>query len=233
MAVQFQIALAITSILVSLVALYVLIIGSFRTKEKRDFISSDERSRRTRIITASAIRKKISQLKRKSNTRVTSIIWTVLIGQGMGIYFLLAFVERSYTMKLIIKMNGGLLLLASILCSIMTILNAWIKKKMVVMYRLAFQSYAFVIAVLLLMYRISPGTGIRKISWAANVLPEIVIYFYIATVIVALALMLWDALYRKHLHVDYDFSKYYRLVVYIGMFLGLSMIIGLKFMGAR
>lgn len=229
MAVSYQIILASISIFASIIALYVLIIASFQKKE-RPATTEHSNQRRTRIITASAIRQKIKQIKRKTNTRVTSMIWTVLIGQGMGIYLLLTYVESSKILVgRILKINGGLLLLASLLCSVLTLLNGWLKKKMVIAFRLAFQTYSFIIAMILLMFRMKGGHGARTTIFA-RIMPEFVIYFFLLTVVVALAMMLWDALYRKHLHISYDYSKYYRLVVLIGMILGLGAIIGLRIM---
>jgi hypothetical protein len=231
MASYFQIVFGVTSILASVAALYVLIIATFQTKQPVGQPKSGVVRRPVRTITASEIRKKISQLKRKTNTRITSMLWTVLIGQSMGIYFLTNFVGKTWSVRIIIKMNGGFLLLASILCSIMTILNGWLKKRTIVSFRLIFQAYSFATAVLLLMTRYSRGGIGQRVDLFVGLMPQVVTYFYIATVVIALGLMLWDALYRKHLHVEYDYSIYYRLVVLIGMFLGLGMIMGMKYRG--
>ena len=230
MAASFLIIFAIFSIFANIVALYILIIASFEKKEKKNEINAKFVKRDSRTINVPRADEIPESPEKKTNTRIVSLLCTVLIGQIVGVYFLLVFVGELKIVNTILRINGGFLLLASIICSILTLLNGWLKKKMVVLFRLIFQSYSFIVAIILSMCRVKFTGGIRTTVLKATFVPNLVSIIYISTVIVALVLMLWDGLYRKHEKVDFDFNKYFRLVVLVGMIIGLGLIIGVQMM---
>lgn len=229
MTVFFLIILIYCSILASVVALYVLIIGSFEKKENDEKFASPFVKRDSRIIKVNRLDEKPAlQTAEGADTQISSLIWTTLVGQAVGLYFLLVFLNDYRIVNTILKLNGIILLIASFLCSILTIANAWFKKKMETSYRLIFQGYSLIMALILFLLGIGKGVTMKKAIIAAGFFPNVIIIMYFSSVIIALALMLFDGLYRKHERVDYDFNKYFRLVVLIGMVIGLSLLFAMS-----
>lgn len=221
---SFLVFLTICASLASVISLYILIFASFEKKEKKPQIPYHFIKRDSRYIKAKPFENKSGEEKQGNNSRVVSLLSTVIIGQIVTLYFLFVFLNKDTIIRPILRMNALILLIASFICSILTILNAWLKKKMVISFRLLFQGYSLLMSMILIRLTIRKGVTIKAAVSAAGIIPDIIISMYFSSVIVALAMMLIDALYRKNEHVDYDFNIYFRIVVLVGMIVGLGMI---------
>jgi hypothetical protein len=208
----YLIFLAICSIIASLAALYVLVIASFEKGEKT--------ANPNPFASTGAVLKHEKPVK----TQVSSLIWTVVLGQVVGLYYFLLFSSNSHIVGTFFRLNALILLAASVICSVLTILNAWFKRRMVISHRLIFQSYSLVVAIVLLIISAKKSTSISMAMKQASSRMDIVIILYFSSVIVALFLMLWDGLYRKEEEVEYDYGTYFRIVIIVGMVVGITML---------
>ena len=229
MIITLFIILSSASIFASIIALYVLIIGSFEKKDKKEervehhYIKNTSRIRNVNKINEN----KIHQSK-GLNTQVSSLLWTVIIGQAVGLYFLFVFLSKNEAVHIILRINGFFLLIAAFLCSILTMFNGWLKKKMEIPFRLIFQGYSLGVAIILFRLGIHRGVSVKEAVVAAGIFPNITIVVFFTTVILALILMLLDALYRKHERVDFNYNIYFLIVVIVGMVVGLSLLFALS-----
>ena len=222
---NFFIILSTSSIFASIVALYVLIIGSFEKKEKKEKkVERQFIKRESRTIKVNKSDNNQLQQTEGLNTQVNSLLWTVIVGQTVGLYFLFVFLDVPKNVNLVLRLNAIILLLASFLCSIFTMFNGWLKRKMDVSHRLMFQGYSLAVAITLFRLGISKGITVEQAVVAAGIIPNIIIYVFFTTVILALILMLLDGLYRKNERVDFNFNIYFLIVVIVGMIVGLSLL---------
>lgn len=229
MITTFIISLSVLSVIASVVALYVLIIGSFEKKEKKEEkLTQQFIKRESRTIKITKSEENPLKENKGLNTQVSSLLWTVVIGQAVALYFILVFLEGNKDVNIVLRVNGIVLLLASFLCSILTIFNGWFKKKMNISHRLMFQVYSLVVAIILFRMGIEKGISIKEAIGAAGYIPNIIIIVYFSTVIFALALMLFDGIYRKSERVDFNFNIYLLIVVAVGMGVGLSLLLALS-----
>ena len=85
---NYFIVLSSLSICASLISLYILIIGSFEVKEKKE-VSNREQfiKRESRIIKVNQSDNNQTQRNEGVNTQVSSLLWTVVIGQVIALYF--------------------------------------------------------------------------------------------------------------------------------------------------
>ncbi len=217
--------LAALSIFASVVSVYILIIASFEKREKKKEKPKQQFIKReSRTIVVNHTKNETKEEKEGVNTQVTSLLSTVVIGQAVGLYFLFVFLSGTKGYYSVLKFNGVFLLLASFLCSILTMLNGWLKKKMEISFRLIFQGYSFIVAIVLCRIAFNGKLNVQQaISKAGPILNYIVIVSF-STVIVALGLMFLDGIYRKQQRLDYNFNIYYLIVVITGMGIGLGLL---------
>jgi len=223
--ITFFLIISSAAIFASVVALYILIIASFSQKEKTEpdeqphFIKRD-----SRIIKVNKSTPQNDQQVETINTQVSSLLWTVISGQFVGIYFFFVFIPGNDAAFVIMRINAMLLLLASFICSFLTMANGWMKKRMVISFRLIFQIYSLLVALILFRLGIGSGITFSDAIHKAGVIPDFIVNFYFLTVIIALALMLLDSsTFRKQEKVDYNYSIYFLIVVGVGMVVGLSL----------
>jgi len=224
--------LAIIPIFSSSVALLALILGSFEIKKKEDQPHPDEPQfikRESRTIKINNVVDSAANFPAGLNTQIPSLLWTVILGQAVGLFFLLQFLSDLHTTKTIIKFNGVVLLFASFLCSILTILNGWLKRKMVILFRLLFQGYSFCVAMFLLYSVLVKDIGMQTALARAGFLSYVIIIFYFLTVIIAILLMLLDGILKKHQQIDFNYNIYYLIVIFIGMGIGLGLWISISY----
>lgn len=228
------IVFSIISIFASLVALLVLIFGSFQKKEKKQddeetafqFVKRESRTIKINKADENQLRKK----KEGLNTQISSLLSVVVIGQFVGIYFLLVFLEKTSKVHTVIQTNAIILIIASMICSFLTLLNGWLKIKMEILYRLLFQGYSIIVAAVLFCIGVEKGITIQSALTSIGFIADFIIIVYFSTVILALALMLLDGVYRKHERVDFNFNNYFIIVIGIGMGVGLSLLLILTIM---
>ena len=223
------IILSFSSILASIFALYVLIIATFEKKEKKEEKGESKFVKReSRTITTNKNQPNQIQQSEGLNTQASSLLWTVVIGQVVGLYILFVFLEETRAIYNVLRFNAFILLFASFLCSILTMLNGWFKKKMDISSRLLFQGYSFFIAMILFRIGIGKGITVRQAIDKAGILPDVIAVLYFLTAVIALVLMLLDVSEnRKYEHVDFNFNFYLLIVVIVGMFVGISLKIAL------
>ncbi len=200
--------LAVCSVFASIIALFVLIFASYEGEDE----TRDDR----------AIRDKDESIK-AVKTQLPSLLWTVILGQAVGLYFFFVFVKDVPITNTILRYNAYVLLIASIFCSLLTILNAYNKKRMIIFHRLLFQGYSLALAFFILLHVLTKRASLRAVMETARSRVNIFIILYFSSVVIALFLMLGDGLYRKQERVEYNFNIYFLIVIGVGMFVGIGM----------
>lgn len=222
--------LTILSVAASLIALYVLIFATFTKKEAtiktsgQIYIKRD--ARKIKVNT----NHQAENLKTKGiNTQGGSLIWTVLIGQFTGLYFLHYFMITEDAIRDILKINSIILLLASFICTFLTILNGVLKKRMEMINRLTFLSYSFVMSGVLIYLMLQRGIDVKTAVISAGNMPYLIIIFYFVMMTFALISMLLDGTIRQYDRIDFNFNIYYYIIIGVSLGIGLSMWLMLEF----
>ncbi|MBN1155948.1 hypothetical protein JXB12_13605 [candidate division KSB1 bacterium] len=219
---QFPLCFAYLSMGASIIALFTLIIASFQSGDTGKDRSVRFIRRASRTIKTNDSSDKVE--KADVNVRVTALLWTVVLGQVIGLFFVLFYVSDADASRTFLRVNGFILIFASLLCSFLTILNGWLKIRMELWYRIIFQAYSFVVGGFLLSGAVGGRISIsRAVSEAGEKLYLIIMAFFF-TVILALILMFADGVYRDNERLEYDFNNYFRIVITVGMIIGLGLL---------
>ena len=223
-------------LILSMVGLYILLFSSFSPKQKQqitgDFIK--KAARKIRIPRDSRIVQEIK--KNIPNPQVSLLIQSILIGEVVGLFFL--FLDPSPLKFKVLAINAAFLLTASFLCSILTLLNAWWKKKTHLVFRVILQVTTLVIGLILFRMAIKERVanvaigGISVIK--AGYCMKMAIYGYFITVVIAISTMLYTAIKGnpENTH-EFEFSNYLFLVVMSGLLIGSGLFLAysIKFVG--
>ncbi|MBD3287903.1 hypothetical protein GF337_03790 [candidate division KSB1 bacterium] len=219
----------ILSIGASMIALYIIIIATFEKNENGENSGQAYIKRDARKIKVNTDYQKNNPKTDGLNTQGSSLIWTVLIGQFIGLYFLYYFITTEHIIRSILRYNSLILLLASFLCTLLTILNGFYKKRMELSNRLIFLFYSFIISSVLIYLMLQRGIDVKVAVINAGKIPYLIIVFYFVMMILALISMLLDGTVRKYDRVDFNFNIYYYVVIGVSFGIGLSMWMMLEF----
>lgn len=216
--------LTILSITASIIALYILIFATFAKKEEEKkntgqiYIKRDARKIKVNTTHQAENAKTMGV-----NTQGSSLIWTVLIGQFVGLYFLHYFLISENVIRVILRTNSLILLIASFACTFLTILNGFLKKRMEISSRMIFLSYSFLMSGFLIFLMLQRGIDVRTAVISAGKMPYLIIVIYFIMMIFALISMLLDGTIRQYDRVDFNFNIYYYIIIGVSLGIGLSM----------
>jgi len=210
------------SLLVSIIGLYILLFASFAIKEKqrdhKEFVNKE--TRKIRVHKENSEQNK-DETKKPSPQFIT-LLQTIVIGQIVGLFFLI--LSHNQTKFSILTINAGLLLLASFGCSVLTLFNVWLKKKMNMTFRIILQIATLVLGIVLMKFSIRDREAIPGLFF---IMP---IYLYYGTVVVALFTMLLNVIFgNKMKKVKFNFSNYLILVIIAGLVIGTGLMFSSSF----
>ncbi|MFZ5516091.1 MAG: hypothetical protein ACOY90_05605 [Candidatus Zhuqueibacterota bacterium] len=204
------------SIVVSVIGLYLLLFSSFKSNDTPQMTSNIiiKASRKIRMH-----REKKSDEEPdadKPNPQFILILETIVLGELVGLFFLwLTDDPLKYS---VILFNGVTYLIASFLCSILTLFNAWLKKKMHHIFRIVMQIVTLVIGILLFNF-----SSEEDVVIPADYITATYYAFYI-TVVVALLTMLFNVVRgNKEEEVEFNYNNYLLLVIVSGLVIGASL----------
>lgn len=210
------------SLLVSMIGLYILLFASFAIKDdqqnQKNFIN-----RETRKIRLHKQNPEQNQdREKKPSPQFIMLLQTIVIGELVGIFFLI--LSHDQIKFSILTINAGLLLLASFVCSVLTLFNVWLKKKMNMSFRIILQIATLILGIILMKFSIKDRAVIPGLFF---IMP---IYLYYGTVVVALFTMLLNVIFgNKMKQVEYNFSNYLILVIVSGIVIGTGLMFSSSF----
>lgn len=209
----FLIFISTLALVISKIALFVFLLFSFiielkSQKIEEKYISREQRKIKIPQKDESLI---IIELK-KTILRRTTLLWTMSIGEIVGYIFLIL---SQHPIKFrVLEINATWLLLGSLLCQLLTMMNAWLKKKMDLLFRIEFQFGLVILGGIL----ISIVTSYNVLT--INQFLMIIVLAYFSTTVLAIFSMLIDAMIAKQGIYDFDYNHYSRLVILIGLIIG-------------
>ncbi|MDW7681388.1 MAG: hypothetical protein SCK70_12540 [bacterium] len=210
---------------VSMVGLYVLLFSSFSLFEseikRSDFVQRASRKIRIRR----DIKIPTEPVRQQPNPRFVLLVESILIGEVVGLFFL-ALSHNPIKFKFL-AINAALLLLASFLCSVLTLFNAWFRKKTMLPFRIILQASTLIIG--LIIFRISMGT--QSFSDSVSIVRSAyymrtAVYAYYITVVVAIGTMLYVAIKGSPDKLkEFDFNNYLIMVIMSGLVIGSGLLL--------
>jgi len=200
-----------------MIGLFILLFASFASKEDQQlqygFINRE--SRKIRIRKENNKEEKTN--RKKPNPEFLSLLETIIIGQLVALFFLL-FTKNQMKFTILIC-NGIILITASFSCSVLTLVNVWLKKKTKIFFRTIIQVIALILGVFLMNLS---GKGEAAIRGGYLVIG---IYGYYITVVIALGTMLFNVIIgNKTKKVEFNFSNYLILVIVSGLIIGTGLL---------
>jgi len=203
-------------IVVSVIGLYLLLFSSFK---------SNDTPRMTRDIISKASRKIRMHREKKSdeapdadkpNPQFILILQTIVVGEVVGLFFL--WLTNDPLKYSVILFNGVMYLIASFLCSVLTLFNAWLKKKMHHIFRIVMQMVTLVIGIFLFNFSSAEDVVIPTDYITATY------YAFYITVVVALFTMLFNVVRgNKDEPMEFNYNNYLLLVIVSGLVIGASL----------
>lgn len=206
------------SLLVSMIGLCILLFASFATRDDqlqgKGFVNKESRKIRIRKEDKEPEESK----PKKPGSQFVLLLQTIIIGELVGLFFLT--ITANPAKYSILKFNAAILLIASLGCAGLTLLNVWLEKKTNIQFRVIIQ-----------LATLSLGIVLMKLSFRGEVaisrgyfdMPR---YFYYGTVVVALGTMLLNVIFRdKTKKVEFNFSNYLILVIVSGLVIGTLLLI--------
>ena len=136
------------SLLVSMIGLYILLFASFASKDDqqlaKNFINKTSRKIRIRQENKEPAESK----PKKPSPQFILVLQTIIIGESVGLFFLtLTGSQAKFT---ILTINAAILFLASFMCSGLTLLNVWLKKKTNIKFMVILQVINLVVGIILI-----------------------------------------------------------------------------------
>ncbi len=200
-------------ITVSVVGLYILLFSSFKTNEKNKN-SGNSASRKIRAHRENNDNNNTEDAK--PNPKFILLLETIFIAEGAGLFFL--WLTHDPMKFSVIAINGVAFLVASFLCSILTLINAWFKKKMHLVFRIILQLATLVTGILLLRFSTN-----GKAEMPTDYVTDAYFAFFI-TVVIALLTMLFNVVIgNKEEEVEFNYNIYLLVVIASGMIIGSSL----------
>lgn len=210
--------LAAVSIMVSMIGLAILLFASFSQKEDRQvvngFVNKDSRKIRARKESEVDENAKSD----KPSPQFVLLLQTIIIGELVGLFFLaLSHDPLKFT---ILSINGSLLLMVSFACSVLALLNVWLKKKTNLIFRIILQVVTLVLGITLMKFAIKD-----HVAEAAGYF-SMAMYSYYITVVVAIATMLLNVILgNKTSKTEFNFGNYLIFVIVSGLTIGTGLLI--------
>ncbi len=207
------ICLSSLSLLVSMTGLFIMLFASFASDEsdtpKSGFVNRQARKIRVHQEPANPE----PEETKAPNPKFIMLLQTIIIGEFVGLFFLtLTHHPLKYS---ILFYNAVVLLIASLGCSGLTLLNVWLSRKTHIEFRIIVQAITLVTAIVL------AKLSFRETVEVARGYFDTPMYFFFATVVVALATMLYNVIGRKDKEkIELVFSKYLILVIGVGLVIG-------------
>ncbi len=209
---------------VSIIGLYIMLVFSFSPGQQHvrgDFIVRAARKIR---IHKDKVKTKIPN-NNKTNPQFRLLLESIVFGQTVGWFFLwISTDELKFT---VLAINAGLLLLASFGCSILTLLNTWLRKKTHILFRIILQASTLIIGLILMKFAIGGETGLGVFASVKTASYMVMaIYSYYTTVVVAIFTMLYVALKGSPEKIEeFEFSNYLLLVIMSGLLIGSGLLL--------
>jgi len=206
------------SLLVSMIGLFILLFASFATKDDQQlpkgFINKESRKIRVPKETSESNEAE----KKKSSPQFILLLQTIIIGEAVGLFFLTL---TDNPMKFsFLFMNAGILWLASLGCSALTLFNVWLKKKTNIQFREILQVVTLLLGILLMKFSLT-GEGVIPQGFF-----DAPMYFYYGTVVIALGTMLFKVIRgNKTEKAEFNFSNYLILIIVSGLVIGTGLLI--------
>ena len=201
------------SLLVSMIGLYILLFASFASKDDqqlaKNFINKTSRKIRIRQENKEPAESK----PKKPSPQFILLLQTIIIGESVGLFFLtLTASQAKFT---ILTINAAILFLASFMCSGLTLLNVWLKKKTNIQFRVILQVITLVVGIILIKFSIKDKAAF---PFGMFVFP---IYFFYGTVVIALGTMLLKVIFgNKIKKEEFNVSNYLLFVIISGLIIG-------------
>ena len=201
------------SLLVSMIGLYILLFASFASKDDqqlaKNFINKTSRKIRIRQENKEPAESK----PKKPSPQFILLLQTIIIGESVGLFFLtLTGSQAKFT---ILTINAAILFLASFMCSGLTLLNVWLKKKTNIQFRVILQVITLVVGIILIKFSILDKAAF---PFGMFVFP---IYFFYGTVVIALGTMLLKVIFgNKIKKEEFNVSNYLLFVIISGLIIG-------------
>lgn len=212
-------------ILVSMIGLYILLFSSFSPKQAGqghgDFIQ--KAARKIRFHKENTDHKENS--REKINPQFSLLLQSIAYGEIVGIFFL--WLGHDPLKFKLLAINAALLLIASFLCSVLTLFNAWLRKRTHLIFRIVLQATTLIMGMVL--YRFSmgeqslfEGESIVKASYYM----QMAMYSYFITVVVAIGTMLYVAIKGNPDKLrEFEFGEYLKLVIMSGLLIGTGLLL--------
>ncbi|MBN2012480.1 hypothetical protein JW960_24335 [candidate division KSB1 bacterium] len=201
------------SLLISKIALFMYLINSFKLELTQKIFGRDlVMGRYPRDAYKMPLTAAQSVDIKRSIVEIQTLLWTLGIGEVVG-YIFMPLSDHPKKVELLL-LNAIYLIVASFLCQLLTLLNAWFRIKTNLILRLGFQAALLFLGIILI--------GISNISQPYdihNILLMLVLAYFFSSVL-ALVSMLLDALFIDPGTRPFDFSHYTRLVILLGLIIG-------------
>jgi len=210
------------SIGISIVGLYILLFSSFKCSDKQQITSGIiiKSSRKIRVHRENKTDEQ--QENSKPNPQFVLLLETIIIAELVGLFFL--WLTDDHMKHTVLAINGATFLVASFLCSVLTLFNAWLKKKMHLLFRIILQLLTLIIGILLLIYS-TDGKAEMPSDYMANAIDA----FYI-TVVIALVTMLFNVMKgNNNKEIEFNYNNYLILVIASGLIIGSGLLIATIF----
>jgi len=213
-------------LIVSMTGLYILLFSSFSPKKTQqmegDFII--KAARKIRVRKSNTEQEKLA--KSQPNPQAVLLIESIIIGEAVGLFFL--FLSHNPLKFKFLALNAMFLLVASFLCSVLTLFNTWLKRKTHLIFRIILQATTLIFGVILFRLAIGGGEGvIGSVSiFKVSYYMQLAIYGYFITVVVAIGTMLYIAIKGNPDKIqEFEFSNYLMLVVMSGLLIGSGLLL--------
>ena len=201
------------SLLVSMIGLYILLFASFASKDDQKLAKNfiNKTSRKIRIRQEN---KEPEEAKpKKPSPQFILLLQTIIIGELVGLFFLS--LTGNQTKFTILTINAAILFIASFMCSGLTLLNVWLKKKTNIQFRFILQVITLVIGIILIKFSIRDKAAFLIEMF---IFP---IYFFYGTVVIALGTMLLNVIVgNKTKKEEFNVSNYLIFVIISGLIIG-------------
>ncbi len=212
------------SLMVSMIGLFILLFASFASKEdqqlKNGFINKESRKIRFRKENGKVEKSN----PKKPGPQFILTLQTIIIGQLVALFFLIF--TKDQLKFTILTCNAIILISASFLCSILTLVNVWLKQKTNIFFRIILQIITLILGIALMQLS---GKGEAVILGGYMVIG---IYGYYITVVIALGTMLYNVVFGNKVNkLEFNFSNYLLIVIASGLIIGTGLLLtsSLKF----
>ena len=213
-------------LLVSMVGLYILLISSFSPGEsqqiKGEFIQ--KAARKIRIHKDKSLEKNNS-VRAKPNPQFILLVESIIIGEAVGLFFLT--LSGNPLKFKFLALNSAVLLIASFLCSVLTLFNTWLRKKTHLVFRVILQATTLIIGIILFKFAMADKSTFESVSIVkAGYYIQMAIYGYFITVVVAIGTMLYVAIKGSPEKLqEFEFGNYLILVIMSGLLIGSGLLL--------